>query len=121
MNRRELLSSIIAASLALAPSGATGRDAITRTNEWDVLKDALTEASRYYIFEFNDVKARHAIKTALKPFCDSHGFYMKCDSDNNPDTIIEENKFVIEFYKDGKRLIFTASTSSVDYEEAIFG
>lgn len=117
MNRRELLISL----LAVGVTGTTPTyGAITPANDWELLDEAFRVASKYSLFDWNDDVTRDSLKTALRPFCIEHEFYMKCDEENNPQEVVDRGEFVVEFYKNGKRRIYTMVTESVSFEEANF-
>jgi len=115
MNRRELLISLLAAASSIG-----GPVLAAPTDGWELLTEAFETSAKYALFEWNDELTRNAVITAMGPFCDAHRFYMKCDDDNNTPAIIDRGEFVMEFYKDGKRRIYTITPTRISFEQAEF-
>ena len=95
-----------------------------------VLEKAISTASKYQLFEFNDSFTRSMFKNMIEPFLrDVQGrrgiidFRVKCDDTNNTGEVIDRNEFVADIYIKPARSInfitlnFIAARTSVNFEE----
>lgn len=97
-----------------------------------VLEKAISTAAKYSLFEFNDEFTRSQFKAMVEPFLrDVQGrrgiydFYVKCDEENNPGSVIDRNEFVADIYIKPARSInfitlnFIATPTGVEFNEVI--
>jgi phage tail sheath protein FI len=95
-----------------------------------VLEKAISTASKFQLFEFNDPFTRGQFKNLVEPFLrDVQGrrgitdFRVVCDETNNPAAIIDTNQFVADIYIKPARSInfiqlnFIATRTGVSFEE----
>jgi phage tail sheath protein FI len=93
-----------------------------------ILEKAISTASKYQLFEFNDAFTRSQFKNIVEPFLrDVKGrrgiidFRVKCDETNNTGEVIDRNEFVGDIYIKPARSIsyitlsFIATGTSVDF------
>ena len=97
-----------------------------------VLEKAISTASRFTLFEFNDAFTRSQFRNLVEPFLrDVQGrggltdFRVVCDETNNPGSVIDRNEFVGDIYLKPARSInyiqlnFVAVRTGVDFEEIV--
>lgn len=97
-----------------------------------VLEKAISTASKYSLFEFNDEFTRAQFRILVEPFLrDVQGrrgifdFKVVCDSSNNPGEVIDQNRFVGDIYIKPARSInfiqlnFIAAPTGVDFSEVV--
>lgn len=97
-----------------------------------VLEKAISKASRYHLFEFNDNFTRTQFKNMVEPYLrDVQGrrgiydFHVECSSNNNTPEVIDRNEFVADIYiKPARtaefiRLNFIATRTGVAFETII--
>lgn len=95
-----------------------------------VLEKAISIASKYQLFEFNDQFTRAQFKNIVEPFLrDVQGrrgiteFRVKCDESNNTPQVIDSNQFVADIYIKPNRSInfitlnFIAAKTGASFEE----
>lgn len=95
-----------------------------------VLEKAISTASKFQLFEFNDAFTRAQFRNLVEPFLrDVQGrrgitdFRVICDESNNTAEIIDRNEFVADIYIKPARSInyiqlnFVATRSGVSFEE----
>jgi phage tail sheath protein FI len=96
-----------------------------------VLEKAISIASRYSLFEFNDAFTRAQFRNLVEPFLrDVKGrrgitdFLVVCDETNNTGEVIDRNEFVADIYVKPARSInfislnFIATRTSVSFTES---
>lgn len=97
-----------------------------------VLEKAITRASRYSLFEFNDEFTRAQFVALVEPFLrDVQGrrgifdFRVVCDTTNNTPEVIDRNEFIGDIYIKPARSInfiqlnFVAVRTGVSFEEVV--
>ena len=97
-----------------------------------VLEKAISTASKFTLFEFNDSFTRSQFKNLVEPFLrDVQGrrgiydFKVVCDESNNTGEVIDGNRFVGDIYiKPAKsinfiQLNFVAVRSGVEFSEIV--
>ena len=97
-----------------------------------VLEKAISTASKFSLFEFNDAFTRSQFKNLVEPFLrDVQGrrgivdFRVVCDETNNTGEVIDRNEFVGDIYVKPSRSInfiqlnFVAVRSGVEFSEAV--
>lgn len=97
-----------------------------------VLQKAISKASRYSLFEFNDEFTRLQFKNMVVPYLrDVQGqrgiqeFFVVCDNSNNTAEVIDRNEFVADIYiKPARsinfiRLNFVAVRTGVSFSEVV--
>jgi len=97
-----------------------------------VLEKAISTASKYTLFEFNDAFTRAQFRNLVEPFLrDVQGrrgiydFRVVCDETNNTGEVIDRNEFVGDIYiKPAKsinfiQLNFVAVRTGVEFEEIV--
>ena len=97
-----------------------------------VLEKAISTASKFTLFEFNDAFTRSQFKNLVEPFLrDVQGrrgiqdFRVVCDETNNTGEVIDRNEFVGDIYiKPSKsinfiQLNFVAVRSGVEFSEIV--
>jgi hypothetical protein len=97
-----------------------------------VLEKAISTASKYTLFEFNDAFTRAQFKSMVEPFLrDVQGrrgitdFRVVCDESNNTGEIIDRNEFIGDIYIKPARSInfiqlnFVAVRTGVDFTEIV--
>jgi hypothetical protein len=95
-----------------------------------VLEKAISTASKYQLFEFNDSFTRAQFKNLVEPFLrDVQGrrgitdFVVKCDESNNTGEVIDRNEFVADIFIKPTRSInfitlnFVAARSGINFSE----
>jgi hypothetical protein len=95
-----------------------------------VLEKAISTASKFQLFEFNDPFTRGQFRNLVEPFLrDVQGrrgitdFKVVCDETNNPASVIDTNQFVADIYIKPARSInfiqlnFIATRTGVSFEE----
>ena len=95
-----------------------------------VLEKAVSTASKYQLFEFNDSFTRAQFKNLVEPFLrDVQGrrgitdFVVKCDGTNNTGEVIDRNEFIADIFIKPNRSInfitlnFIAARSGVAFSE----
>lgn len=99
-----------------------------------VLEKAISTASRYSLFEFNDEFTRAQFRNLVEPFLrDVQGrrgitdFRVVCDGTNNTGQVIDSNRFVADIYIKPARSInfitlnFVATRTGVEFSEIVGG
>ena len=99
-----------------------------------VLEKAVSVASQFSLFEFNDEFTRAQFKNLVEPFLrDVQGrrgivdFKVVCDETNNPGSVIDRNEFVGDIYIKPARSVnyiqlnFVAVRSGVEFNEIVGG
>ena len=97
-----------------------------------VLEKAISTASKFSLFEFNDAFTRSQFKNLVEPFLrDIQGrrgivdFRVVCDETNNTGEVIDRNEFVGDIYVKPSRSInfiqlnFVAVRSGVEFSEVV--
>jgi phage tail sheath protein FI len=97
-----------------------------------VLEKAISTASRFTLFEFNDEFTRAQFRNLVEPFLrDVQGrrgitdFRVVCDSTNNTGEVVDRNEFVGDIYIKPTRSInfiqlnFVAVRSGVEFSEVV--
>ena len=97
-----------------------------------VLEKAISTASKFSLFEFNDSFTRSQFKNLVEPFLrDIQGrrgivdFRVVCDETNNTGEVIDRNEFVGDIYVKPSRSInfiqlnFVAVRSGVEFSEVV--
>ena len=95
-----------------------------------VLEKAISTASKYQLFEFNDQFTRSQFKNIVEPYLrDVQGrrgiteFIVKCDESNNTPQVIDSNQFIADIYIKPNRSInfitlnFIAAKTGASFEE----
>jgi len=95
------------------------------------LEKAISTASKYTLFEYNDFQTRNLFKNAVEPFLRRvkgrrgvYDFKVVCDESNNTGDIIDAGEFVADIYVQPSRSIqvvqlnFVNSKSGISFEEA---
>lgn len=95
-----------------------------------ILEKAISKASKYQLFEFNDQFTRAQFKNMVEPFLrDVQGrrgitdFVVKCDTTNNTGEVIDRNEFVGDIYIKPARSIsyitlnFIAARTGINFSE----
>ena len=112
----------------LARSSAFDRINVRRL--FIILEKAVSTASKFQLFEFNDAFSRAQFKNLVEPFLrDVQGrrgitdFRVVCDESNNTAEVVDRNEFVADIYVKPARSInfiqlnFVATRSGVSFEE----
>ena len=97
-----------------------------------VLEKAISTASKFSLFEFNDGFTRSQFKNLVEPFLrDIQGrrgivdFRVVCDETNNTGEVIDRNEFIGDIYVKPSRSInfiqlnFVAVRSGVEFSEVV--
>lgn len=97
-----------------------------------VLKKAISRASKYFLFEFNDDFTRTQFRSIVNPYLRDiqgrrgiYAFEVRCDENNNTAEVIDRNEFVGDIYiKPARsinfiRLNFIAVRTGVNFSEII--
>jgi hypothetical protein len=97
-----------------------------------IIEKAIEIASKYQLFEFNDMFTRAQFKNMVEPYLRSIKgkggiiyFYVRCDASNNTGDVIDRNEFVAEIYIKPNRsinsitLTFVATRSDVAFSTLI--
>ena len=97
-----------------------------------VLEKAISTASKFSLFEFNDAFTRAQFRNMVEPFLrDVQGrrgitdFKVVCDETNNPGSVVDRNEFVGDIYVKPVRSInfiqlnFVAVSTGVDFTEVV--
>jgi phage tail sheath protein FI len=97
-----------------------------------VLEKAISTASKFSLFEFNDAFTRSQFKNLVEPFLrDIQGrrgivdFRVVCDDTNNTGEVIDRNEFIGDIYVKPSRSInfiqlnFVAVRSGVEFSEVV--
>ena len=113
---------------ALAKPSAFDRIGVRRL--FITLEKAISAASKYQLFEFNDEFTRAMFRNMVEPFLRTvqgrrgiTDFRVVCDSSNNTADIIDRNEFVAEIYIKPARSInyitlnFIATRTGVEFSE----
>lgn len=95
-----------------------------------ILEKAISKASKYQLFEFNDTFTRAQFKNMVEPFLrDVQGrrgitdFVVKCDNSNNTGEVIDRNEFVGDIFIKPARSIsfitlnFVAARTGINFSE----
>ena len=98
------------------------------------LEKAISTASKFQLFEFNDEFTRAQFRNIVEPFLrDVQGrrnitdFLTTCDSSNNTADVIDRNEFRADIFVKPNRsinfitLTFVATRSGVAFEEVVGG
>jgi phage tail sheath protein FI len=112
---------------------ATEGSAFSRINVrrlFIVLEKAISNASKFQLFEFNDEFTRANFRAMVEPFLRQvqgrrgiYDFRVVCDETNNTGNVIDSNQFVAAIFIKPARsinfitLTFVASRTGVDFEE----
>jgi phage tail sheath protein FI len=93
-----------------------------------VLEKAIAEASKFSLFEFNDVTTRNQFVALVTPFLRNiqarrgiYNFRVVCDGTNNTQQVIDSNQFVGDIYIQPARSVnfiqlnFVAVRTGVDF------
>jgi phage tail sheath protein FI len=99
-----------------------------------VMEKAIATAARFQLFEFNDDVTRRTFINAIEPFLNNikirrglTDYKVVCDTTNNDQEVIDNNRFVADIYVKPTRSInfitlnFTAVRSGVSFSEVIGG
>jgi phage tail sheath protein FI len=113
---------------ALAKPSAFDRINVRRL--FIVLEKAISTASKYSLFEFNDAFTRAQFRSLVEPFLRDvqarrgiFDFKVVCDEKNNTPTVIDSNRFVADIYIKPTRSInfiqlnFVATRTGVNFSE----
>lgn len=97
-----------------------------------VIEKAISTASKYLLFEFNDRTTRNRFINMVEPYLRTvqgrrgiQDFKVVCDESNNTGEVIDRNEFVGDIYVKPNRSInfiylnFVAVSSSVTFEEVV--
>ena len=97
-----------------------------------ILEKAISTASRFQLFEFNDEFTRAQFRNLVEPFLrDVKGrrgitdFLVVCDETNNPGNVVDSNQFVADIYIKPARSInyitlnFVATRTGVEFSEIV--
>lgn len=97
-----------------------------------VLEKAISRASKYLLFEFNDEFTRSQFRNMVEPYLRDvkgrrgiYDFLVVCDESNNTPEVIDRNEFVGDIYiKPARtaefiRLNFIAARTGVDFSEIV--
>ena len=97
-----------------------------------VLEKAISTASKFQLFEFNDEFTRAQFRNLIEPFLrDVKGrrgitdFLVVCDETNNTGQVIDTNRFVADIYIKPARSInfitlnFVATRTGIDFSEVV--
>lgn len=100
----------------------------------DTIREYVSEAAKYRLFEFNDDFTRAQLLNAVEPYlkcCQTegkiHDYRVICDETNNPDEIIDQNRFVGDIYIQPIKnvsfihLNFIAVRTSVSFDDVVSG
>ena len=95
-----------------------------------VLEKAISKASKYQLFEFNDEFTRAQFRALVEPFLrDVQGrrgivdFLVKCDTSNNTAEVVDRNEFIADIYIKPNKSInfitlnFIATKTGVKFDE----
>lgn len=109
---------------------ASAFDRINVRRLFIVLEKAISTASKFQLFEFNDPFTRAQFKNIVEPFLrDVQGrrgiidFRVRCDESNNTPLVIDSNQFVADIYIKPNRSInfitlnFIAAKTGASFEE----
>lgn len=109
---------------------ASAFDRINVRRLFIVLEKAVSTASKYQLFEFNDEFTRAQFRSLVEPYLrDVQGrrgivdFLVKCDTSNNTPEVIDRNEFIADIYVKPNRSInfitlnFIATKTGVDFSE----
>jgi hypothetical protein len=99
-----------------------------------VLEKAISIASRYYLFEFNDAFTRSQFVNLITPYLRTvqgrrgiTDFSVVCNESNNPPAVIDANQFVGDIYIKPNRSInyiqlnFVAVPTGVQFNTIVSG
>lgn len=113
-------------------SKASAFDRINVRRLFIVLEKAISTASRYILFEFNDFQTRQLFVNMVEPYLrrvkGKRGIYdykVHCDETNNTPEVIDNNEFVGDIYIQPAKSIntvvlsFIATRTGIDFEEVI--
>ena len=116
-------------------TGQTKASAFDRINVrrlFVTLEKAISTASKYQLFEFNDEFTRAMFKNMVEPFLrDVKGrrgitdFEVVCDTTNNTGVVIDSNRFIADIYIQPARSInyitlnFIATRTGVEFSEIV--
>ena len=97
-----------------------------------VIEKAISTASKFQLFEFNDEFTRAGFRNMVEPFLrDVQGrrgitdFLVVCDTTNNPGSVVDRNEFVADIFVKPARSInfislnFIATKTGVDFSEVV--
>ena len=97
-----------------------------------MLEKAISLASRYQLFEFNDAFTRAQFRNLVEPFLRDvkgrrgvYDFRVICDETNNTGEVIDQNSFVADIYIKPARSVnfitlnFVATRTGVAFEEIV--
>jgi phage tail sheath protein FI len=97
-----------------------------------VLEKAISKASKYQMFEFNDSFTQAQFKNMVEPFLKGvkgrrgiTDFMVRCDSTNNTGDVVDRNEFIAEIYIKPARSInfitlsFVATRSDVAFSTVV--
>ena len=115
-----------------AQTKASAFDRINVRRLFVTLEKAISTASKYQLFEFNDEFTRAMFKNMVEPFLrDVKGrrgitdFEVVCDTTNNTGVVIDSNRFIADIYIQPARSInyitlnFIATRTGVEFSEIV--
>jgi len=115
-----------------AQTKASAFDRINVRRLFVTLEKAISTASKYQLFEFNDEFTRAMFKNMVEPFLrDVKGrrgitdFEVVCDTTNNTGQVIDTNRFIADIYIQPARSInyitlnFIATRTGVEFSEIV--
>src|SRR6056300_20693 len=113
-------------------SNASAFDRINVRRLFSTLEKAISSASKFQLFEFNDEFTRAQFRNIVEPFLrDVHGrrgitdFLVVCDTSNNTGDVIDSNAFRADIFVKPNRSInfiqlqFVATRTGVAFEEVV--
>jgi len=115
-----------------AQSKPSAFDRINVRRLFIVLEKAISTASKFQLFEFNDEFTRAGFRNMVEPFLrDVQGrrgmtdFLVVCDESNNPGSVVDRNEFVADIFIKPARSInfislnFIATKTGVAFSEVV--
>ena len=115
-----------------AQSKPSAFDRINVRRLFIVLEKAISTASKFQLFEFNDEFTRAGFRNMVEPFLrDVQGrrgitdFLVVCDESNNPGSVVDRNEFVADIFVKPARSInfislnFIATKTGVAFSEVV--
>ena len=115
-----------------AQSKPSAFDRINVRRLFIVLEKAISTASKFQLFEFNDEFTRAGFRNMVEPFMrDIQGrrgvtdFLVVCDESNNPGSVVDRNEFVADIFVKPARSInfislnFIATKTGVAFSEVV--
>ncbi len=99
---------------------------------FNYLRKSVKDSSKYNLFEFNTQFTRQAFKDTIEPILREikgrngiFDFYVRCDTTNNTDAVIQKGEFLADiivkpqYSIQGIRLSFTAVRREVSFDEVV--